>query len=111
MNLDRALTHLETIGIDTDVLRAGGVDPTDPAAVRREVAILLATAVAEQLITDMRGFAALQRAFTALLTPAERVGNAALAAAIRTDLVAAGVLRPATPTEPAGAFEACLATV
>ncbi len=111
MNLPRALAHLTSIGVTADVLRAGGVDPTDPAAVRREVEILLASAVAEVALTDMRGLAALQRAFGELLTDAERGSNDALAAALRTDLVAAGVIRPTALPAPDEAFEACLAEV
>ncbi len=96
MNLSRALAHLARIGITVDVLRAGGVDPTCPAAVRGEVELLLHSALAENsIITDMRGLAALQKALGALLTADERDRNAALAAAIRGDLVAAGVLVPA----------------
>lgn len=111
MNLNRALTHLAGVGVTTDVLHASGVDPTDPAAVRREVEILLASAVAEITITDMRGLAALQRALAELLTDAERGSNDALAKALRTDLVAAGVIRPAALPAPGEAFEACLAEV
>lgn len=111
MNLPRALAHLASVGVTADVLHASGVDPTDPAAVRREVEILLASAAAEVTITDMRGLTALQRAFGALLTDAERGSNDALAKALRTDLVAAGVLRPAALPAPDEAFEACLAEV
>lgn len=108
MTLPCALAHLTRVGVTAGVLRAGGVDPTDPAAVRAEVEILIASAVAENAITDMRGLAALQMAFRALLTDAERDDNDALAKAIRTDLLAAGVLVPARPAR-GEAYEACLA--
>lgn len=111
MNLNRALAHLAGVGVTTEVLHASGIDPTDPTAVRREVEILLASAVAEVTITDMRGLTALQRALADLLTDAERGSNDALAKALRTDLVAAGVIRPAALPEPDEAFEACLAEV
>ncbi len=95
MNLTRALEHLDSVGVTVDVLAASGVDPTCPAAVRGEVEMLLHTALAEDMITDMRGLAALQMALGALLTDTERDHNEALAAVVRGDLVATGVLIPA----------------
>jgi hypothetical protein len=103
MNLPRALTHLAAVGVTTDVLRQGGVDPTNPAAVRNEVEILIASAVAEQTITNMVGLAKLQLALSNLLTSAERTGNDALSAALHRDLVDAGMVRHRPE------FEGCLA--
>jgi hypothetical protein len=95
MNLPRALEHLARVGVTADVLRAGGVDPGCPTAVRGEVETLLRSVVAEAAIIDMRGFAALQMAFGALLTAEERRDGTAMAAAIRADLTTAGVVRAA----------------
>lgn len=109
MNLPRALRYLERAGVTADVLRAGGVDPDNPEQVRREVDVLLASASAEVTIVSMEGFALLQLALRNLLTAADRDATDALARAIRTDLVAAGVVRPAPLPDLDEAFEACLA--
>lgn len=102
MNLPRALKHLAAVGITEDVLRAGAVDPRDPTAVRGEVEILIASAVAEQTITTMVGLAKLQLALNSLLTAEERRNGDALSLVLRRDLVAAGVVQQRPE------FEGCL---
>lgn len=102
MNLPRALDHLARAGITADVLRRSSIDPNDPTAVRAEVEILLRSVLAEGTLTNMAGLAALQLALSNLLTDAERAGNDYLSTALRADLIAAGVVRPAPQ------FEGCL---
>lgn len=103
MDLQRALARLDTIGVTSDVLLASRVDPTDPGQVRAEVETLLASALAENAIVDMRMLARLQQAFFHLLTEEERRGRDALSKVLRAGLVGSGVVVPA----PAR-FEACL---
>jgi hypothetical protein len=96
MNLHRALAHLAAIGITSDVLRAGDVDPADPGQVRAEVETLLHSALAENsILIGMRHLAKLQMALGLLLTPAEHAEGDAVARLLREQLLAAGVITEA----------------
>lgn len=77
-----ALAHLDEAGIPEKVLTSAGVDITDPAALRAEVERLLLAAVAEDSIADGRQVLALQAAYEALYTAAERAHLAGLGEAI-----------------------------
>jgi hypothetical protein len=72
VDIPTALARLADAGIPEKVLTSHGVDITDPAALRTQVATLLAAAVAEDSIADEQQVLSLQAAYAALSTAAER---------------------------------------
>jgi hypothetical protein len=88
MNVPAALAHLKRANITRAVLRAEGVDPRSPRAVRAFVADRLAAIAAADCLYDGRIERALLSAADELLTAQERREREGLAARLRVDLEA-----------------------
>jgi hypothetical protein len=86
VNFPAALAHLAAAGITPPVLAAEGVDPADPAALRRLVDREMRAITDGDVLGDHRILGALRAARAALLTDAERAADDVLAARLRADL-------------------------